>query len=164
MSFKCYRRATRAAGFLWCAVAAIALSGQAQAKPNFSGEYKLNTSKSEFGPMPAPANRTDKITHADPNLQVATKQTGQNGEVAFEVKYMTDGSETTNEVRNNAMKSTGKWDGDALVITTKANYGGNDITLADKWTLSEDGKVLTINRHITSPMGELDQKIVLEKQ
>jgi hypothetical protein len=62
------------------------------------------------------------------------------------------------------MKSTGKWDGDALVITTKANYGGNDITLADKWTLSEDGKVLTINRHITSPMGELDQKIVLEKQ
>jgi hypothetical protein len=163
MSFKCYRRATPAWGFLLCA-AAVALSGQAQAKPNFSGEYKLNTSRSEFGPMPAPASRTDKITHDDPSLQVATRQSGQNGEVTYEARDATDGTETTNQFRSTAMKSTGKWDGDTLVITTKGSYNGGDITLADKWTLSEDGKVLTINRHVTSAMGELDQKIVFEKQ
>jgi hypothetical protein len=36
--------------------------------------------------------------------------------------------------------------------------------MKDKWTLSPDGKALTINRHFASSMGELDQKIVLEKQ
>jgi hypothetical protein len=164
MTFKHNRRANRALGFLLCGLAAVVISGQAQAKPNFGGDWKLNTSKSEFGPMPAPASRMDKIAHTDPSLKVATTQSGQNGDVTYEMKYATDGGETTNELRGNPMKSTAKWDGDALVVTTKGSFGGNEITLADKWSLSEDGKVLTINRHIVSPMGELDQKIVMDKQ
>jgi hypothetical protein len=35
---------------------------QAQAKTDFSGTWKLNASKSDFGPMPPPDTRTDKIT------------------------------------------------------------------------------------------------------
>jgi hypothetical protein len=137
-------------------------SGQALGKPNFSGEWKLNTSKSEFGPMPAPTSRMDKIEHADPNLKINTKQSGQNGDVSIEL-YSTDG-ESTNEIRGNPVKSTSKWDGDTLVINSKANFGGADVTFLDKWMLSEDGKVLTITRHVNSPQGELDVKMVLEKQ
>jgi hypothetical protein len=33
-----------------------------------------------------------------------------------------------------------------------------------KWTLSADGKTLTIESHFSSSMGEGDQKQVLEKQ
>jgi hypothetical protein len=36
--------------------------------------------------------------------------------------------------------------------------------MKDKWTVSADGKVLTIARHFSSQMGELDQKLVLDKQ
>jgi hypothetical protein len=36
-----------------------------RAKPNFSGTWKLNTGKSDFGAMPAPDTRTGKITHED---------------------------------------------------------------------------------------------------
>src|SRR5262245_61606491 len=110
------RRATRAAGFLLCAVAAVLASGKAQAKPNFGGEWKLNTSKSEYGPMPAPTSRTDKIAHTDPNLKVTTTQSGPNGDATVEFKYLTDGTETSNELRGNTLKSTSKWDGDTLVI------------------------------------------------
>jgi hypothetical protein len=158
------RRANRYAGFVLCSLAGLLVSGQAQAKPNFSGEWKLNASKSQFAPMPAPEKRMDKITHADPSLKDSITQSGPNGEGTIDFKYATDGSETTNDVRGNPMKSTAKWDGDTLVVNTKASFGGMEITLADKWTLSEDGKVLTIARHIVSPQGELDQKIVLEKQ
>jgi hypothetical protein len=138
--------------------------GQAQAKPNFSGDWKLNTSKSEFGPMPAPESRTDKIAHNDPNLKVTTTQSGPNGQGTVELKYTTDGAESTNEIRGNPMKSTSKWDGDTLIISTKGSFGGNDITFDDKWSLSGEGKVLTISRHIKAPQGELDQKLVLDKQ
>jgi hypothetical protein len=145
-------------------MAVTLLSGQAQAKPNFSGEWKLNTTKSEFGPMPAPTSRTDTITHADPSLKITTKQSTPNGDATVDMKYMTDGSESTNEIRGNPMKSVSKWDGDTLLIDTKASFQGNDITIGDKWTLSEDGKVLTVNRHLKAPQGELDQKMVFEKQ
>jgi len=47
---------------------------QAQAKPNFSGTWKLNAGKSNFGPMPAPETRTDKITHQDPDLKYSFTQ------------------------------------------------------------------------------------------
>jgi hypothetical protein len=137
---------------------------QAQAKPNFSGTWKLNAAKSDFGAMPAPDTRTDKITHADPDLVDAYTQSGQMGEVTAEMKYSTDGKETTNTVRGNQVKSTAKWEGDELTIAGKAQFNGADVTLNDRWSLSDDGKTITIHRHVNSPMGETDQKIVLEKQ
>src|SRR4051794_16523754 len=119
MTLKRNRRAYPAGGFLLCALAAVLASGQAQAKPNFSGEWKLNPGKSEFGPLPAPESRTDKITHADPSLTVTTTQKTQAGEGTAEFKYTTDGAETTNQYRNSPMKSTCKWDADTLLVTTK---------------------------------------------
>src|SRR5581483_1736892 len=163
MILKSSRHSSHVAGFVLCGLAAVLAGGQAQAKPNFTGEWKLNASKSEFGPMPAPTSRTDKIAHSDPDLKVTTTQSTPNGDATFELKYTTDG-ESTNQMRGNPVKSTSKWDGDTLIITSKASFNGTDITFADKWNLSEDGKVLTISRHITAPQGELDQKITLDKQ
>ena len=158
------RRMKHLSGFLLIGMLAVLATAQANAKPNFSGEWKLNASKSEFGPMPAPTSRVDKITHADPDLKVKTTQSGQNGDMSFEFTYSTDGKETTNELRGNATKSTAKWEGDTLVISTKASFQGNDITLTDKWMLSEDGKTLTVNRKITASQGEFELKSVMEKQ
>jgi hypothetical protein len=158
------RRTNGLSAFLLFALAAVSTAAPAQAKPNFSGEWKLNVSRSDFGPLPVPVSRTDKIKHEEPALKVTTTQASQQGEGTFELNYTTDGKESVNEIRGNSMKSTSKWDGDTLVIETKANFNGNDLMLSDKWSLSADGKVLTINRHIASPMGELDQKVVLEKQ
>jgi len=136
----------------------------ASAAPNLTGEWKLNISKSDFGQMPAPSSMTQKITHDDPKLTVAVKQAGDMGEFEFTANYSTDGKETTNTFASNDAKSTAKWDGDALLIETKGKFGDNDFTMKDKWTLSADGKVLTINRHFSSSFGEGDQTLVLEKQ
>ncbi len=55
------------------------------------------------------------------------------------------------------------WDGDTLLINTKASFGGNDMTISDKWVLAEDGKTLTIERKFSSSQGEMTQKIAMEK-
>jgi len=55
-------------------------------------------------------------------------------------------------------------DGDALLIESTGHFGDNDITINEKWTLSEDGKTITIARTFKSAMGEGEQKVVLEKQ
>ena len=150
-----------------CATALLAAACgllQAQAKPNFSGTWKLNAAKSDFGAMPAPETRTDTITHQDPDLKDSYTQRRQTGEFASEMKYSTDGKETTSSVGGNEIKTTAKWDGDDLAIAGKTQFNGANVTMNDRWSLSPDGKTLTIQRHVNSPMGETDQKIVLEKQ
>jgi hypothetical protein len=150
---------------LWMVLIAAAIGlVQAQAKPNFSGTWKMNVGKSEFGPMPALDSRTDQITHEDPDLKDTTTQSGQMGEVTAELKYSTDGKETTNKIRGNEIKSTAKWDGDELVISGKGSFNGADVTLNDRWSISTDGKIITIVRHASTPMGDADQKFILEKQ
>ena len=76
---------------------------------------------------------------------------------------MTDGSEVSNVNGPVEMKSKTKWDGDSLVVETKGNIQGNDLTLIDKWSLSGDGKTFKMNRHIKVPQGEFDQVYVYEK-
>jgi hypothetical protein len=147
-----------------CALVGFAAGmGQAHAKPNFTGDWKLNSDKSNFGPMPAPTSMSMKIDHTDPKMKVATSQSGAQGDMNFELNYLTDGTETTNTVGPMEAKSVAKWEGEALVIDTKLNAGGSDITMKSKWTLSEDGKLLTNAAHLTTPQGEMDLTQVFEK-
>jgi hypothetical protein len=136
----------------------------AQAKPNFSGRWKINTSKSEFGEIPTPASHAEQITHNDPNLKVVTTQAGEMGEFTLEYTYTTDGKECINKFRGIDRKSTAKWEGDSLVIESRMDVEGNAVTVTEKWVLSQDGKTLTVHRHLKGPEGETDVKTVLEKQ
>src|SRR5579884_2967851 len=78
------------------AVPVILLGGavQAFAKPNFTGDWKLNADKSNFGPIPPPTAMTLNIDHSDPNLKILTKQSGAQGDMEYEAKYTTDGKES----------------------------------------------------------------------
>lgn len=144
------------------AIAAAALAMAAD-KPNFSGDWKLDTDKSTFGPMPPPSSMTRKVEHNDPSLNLVEARSGPQGDQNLTFKYSTDGKETTNELMGNQVKSTAAWDGSTLVINMKADFGGNEIKLTDKWTLSEDGKVLTDAQHIVAPQGEIDITYVMKK-
>ncbi len=144
--------------------AALGLS-HAQAKTDFSGTWKLDMSKSDFGPLPPPDSLTEKISHQDPSLKANISSTGgMQGDATYDVAYTTDGKECVNKVGDNEFKSTLKWDGDDLVVDTKGSFGGTDFTSKDRWNLSSDGKTLTVTRHLTSAMGEADMKETFAKQ
>ncbi len=145
-------------------ITVLVLASGLAAKPNFTGDWKLNPAKSDFGQFPAPSKLTMSIGHDDPNLKVSTSMAGDYGEFTWEAAYTTDGKECINKMRDNESKSTVTWDGDILLINTKTSFGGNDMTISDKWTLSADGKTLTIDRKFASSQGEMVQKIAMDKQ
>jgi hypothetical protein len=145
-------------------LAVVLLAIPAFAKVDLSGDWKMNVSKSDFGPFPAPISFTEKITHQDPALKILVKQTSERGERESEMNYSTDGKETTNEIRGNAMKCTAKWEGDVLTLEVKGSFNGSDFTIEERLSLSAEGKTLTVKRHMSSAMGEADQTMVLEKQ
>ncbi len=152
----------------WLVVPLLVLTAGAllaQAKPNFSGTWTLVPAKSEFGMMPPPSSAVQTIAHNEPQLKVVTTQTGDQGTTTTESNYTTDGKECSNTgPMDSQIKSTLKWDGSALIVDSKLDFQGNAVTIANRWTLSEDGKSLTINTHFATPMGDGDAKMVYEKK
>lgn len=136
----------------------------AQQKPDFSGTWKLNVAKSEFGPLPAPTSRTDVITHKEPSLSNSVTAEGAQGKQEYTLSYTIDGKEALNKMGPREVKSTLKWVGSDLVISSKFVFNDMDVTSESTWTLSPDGKTLTVKAHFKSAMGEADQKLVFEKQ
>ncbi len=134
----------------------------AQSKPDFSGTWKLNIAKSNFGALPAPDSATLKIEHNDPAFKMISVTVTSSGERSYELAFTTDGKECTNWVGNVEVKSVLRWEGTTLVMEHKA--AGGEVTLKDQWVLSEDGKTLTLTRHWSGSQGETTQTLVHEKQ
>jgi hypothetical protein len=145
-------------------VATAANMAMAADKPDFSGNWKMDADKSTFGPMPPPTSMTRKVVHKDPDLSVDQAQSGDQGDQSTSMKYSTDGKETTNSMMGNDVKSKAVWEGKTLVITSAANFGGADVKLTDKWSLSDDGKTLTDVLGISAPQGDFEMTFVLVKQ
>jgi hypothetical protein len=148
--------------FLTLALAALALP--AMAKPNFSGTWKLDAEKSDFGPQPPPTKMTRTIKHEDPTLTYSTTQEGPQGEMTSEVKFTTDGKEATNQMMGMDVKGNASWEGDLLKIKQKLDLGGTEVSIDETWELSADGKVLTAKLAVKTPQGDLDMKVVMNKQ
>jgi hypothetical protein len=136
----------------------------AAAPPNFSGSWKMNPAKSDFGPMPAPLQASSKIDHQEPHLKLVGTEVREEGERTFEMSISTDGAETTNQIGPLTLKTKARWEGSALLVDSKATTDDGDLVIKDQWSLSEDGKTLTVVRNISGPRGEMTVKVVQDKQ
>jgi hypothetical protein len=147
-------------------IAALAGMALAADKPNFSGDWKLNAAKSNFGPIPAPATYVRKVTHAEPSITIEDTQTGSAlGDQHDTRTYTTDGKEITYQANGADVKSGATWDGDALQITSKVSIQDMQLVVKDKITLGDDGKTMTDAVHIAVPQqGDIDLTLVFEKQ
>jgi hypothetical protein len=142
----------------------LAASAFAQSQPNFSGTWKVNLAKSDFGMLPPPENRTDVIEHSGDSVNDKVSAVNQQGKQDYVLTFKTDGGESVSKIADREMKITAKWDGPVLAVKMKLSVQGQDIDIQSKWTLSADGSILTQNVHLASAMGETDQKVVYEKQ
>jgi len=146
----------------------LAVSVSAQNLPNFSGTWTLDAAKSDFGMMPPPDSIVMVIDHKEPSLKVTTTQKGQMGDSSNDSTYTTDGKDNVNKMRSPAgdqdVKSTTKWNGKALATTRTIEAQGMTVGIDDAWELSADGKVLTINRQLKTPQGDLSMRLGLNKQ
>jgi len=136
----------------------------AQAAPNLTGEWRLNVSKSNYGTFPAPQGATRKIVQNGVKFSMTTIQKGAQGEVTTQLNYTTDGKEVMNKTQTGESKGSAQWIGDKLMIESGREIQGATLKQKEIWTLSPDGKTLTIDAHVSIPNGEFDVKQVFEKQ
>lgn len=92
---------------LYCLALLVLTAGlvQAQGKPDFSGTWKIDPAKSDFGPAPPPDTMVQKIVHTEPNIKVNLVQTGGTGDMSLDLVYTTDGKESLNHMGDNEVKT-----------------------------------------------------------
>jgi hypothetical protein len=131
-------------------VMAVAVAGlsYAQAKPDFSGKWAPKEAAAagggQRGMMAGPM--TVKQTAAE------LTQESVRGENTITTVYKLDGTETVNKTQRGESKSTAKFDGAKLVIKTTQEGPNGAMETTATWSLSADGKELTITR--TTQRGE----------
>jgi hypothetical protein len=145
--------------------ALLLLASSAFAAPNLTGDWKLNLAKSQYGLLPAPIEVTRKIKIEGTSLSMSTYQKSSQREGTSELKYTTDGKVCVNKMSNGESKGTARWEGATLIIESSQQNGPSEIKSREAWTLSSDGRTLTILTHLSIPQqGEIDVRQVFEKQ
>lgn len=145
--------------------AASSASASSATKPNLSGTWVLDNSKSDFGPMPPPSSRTDVVTQNGSSIKFAVNQTTEMGDMSFNLDLVDDGKTVdTWQIMGNDAKSTAHWEGTTLVTQTNTSIQGNDLQIVSRYQLAPDGKVLTVNGHVSGGMGDADTKLIFNKK
>lgn len=135
---------------------------QPAAKPDFTGEWKMNPAKSDFGVLPPPTAMTRSITHAEPSLTIVEDQESGLGSQKATRKYVTDGSPSSFETNGVTVNSSATWNERVLVVVSKVD--AISAAFNDTMSLSADGQTLTSVVHISTPQGDVDLTVVFEKQ
>ena len=151
---------TTAALTILCAGLALA-----QGKPNFSGTWVLDPTKSE-GPGLAAAAQTGRT------VTIVLKQTATELSVERQVRnqpevavFKLDGSESINKTPSGAdIKSRTTWVGSTLVTKQSLSMGEANSSSTDVRSLSADGKVMTVEVTRTANGRDTKQKLVYNKQ
>src|SRR5258708_10163780 len=146
------------------ALLALPLLAADGSKPDFTGDWKMNADQSDFGQLPRPLAYERRIDHKDPNIRMVARQSTQTGEQTVVASMRTDGVQTTNATRTGDTKTTGRWQGRDLELTTTKQVDGGEAVTHEIWSLSCDGKTMTSTTHLKTPRGEFHVRMVLEKQ
>jgi hypothetical protein len=138
--------------------------------PDFSGEWKLNEGKSVL-PQFGRAAKTLKVEGSVEAIAIQRISTNQQGEdVTTSEKLTTDEKETESTVfGTNKKKSKTKWSDDGKKLNVKSviaferNGQTMEIKTTEVWSLSDDGKTLTIESTTESTRGTSTTKLVYDK-
>jgi hypothetical protein len=118
----------------------------------FSGKWKLDFSKSQIGKeKEVPSEVIAEISYAKPELKVRLSKAYKAGLNVADFRYYTDGEVSTNTAEGLRWKSIQvRGSGKDLLMEQSAKFLLFTIDVNDRWTLSPDGRQLTIDRAITS--------------
>lgn len=134
---------------------------RAQAVADFSGTWALNVDKSDLG-TPAAKAQMSKVVLV---IKQAANQLSIQRSTGDVTVYNLDGSESVNTLPNGAKaKTIMNWSGDTLVGKTVSNINGTEMNMADKRSLSADGREMVLEISMHMPSGERKQRLVYSRQ
>jgi hypothetical protein len=154
----CRIRAASLSLTLLCCVGATAATDPDR---DFSGKWFLDSSSSSNAQAVSfTEDRAFSVTQQDKAVQCAANGTGG---IPVQWTYPLDGTESRYEIGAETRSSATKWEGDALLIDTLVS-GPKNYTLMDRWKLSRDHAVLTVERQILRGTSQTEGVLVYRRE
>ena len=176
--------------FLTAFVCLMTISAFAQKATDFSGSWTLDVSKSKLDERARIESMTLVVAQTDKDIKIetATKRLpppegmnqgggmGRGGGMGFggdgTNTFTLDGKETTTEIEGRMgkvpVKLKAEIDGGKLKLTRTSTFntqmGEITTTTKETWTLSDDGKTLTVKRDMETPRGTNSSEMVFTKK
>lgn len=163
---------SRALGIAAALLLLAGSSASAQRKPDFSGRWELNKTKSSPSRM---ENRIMVIEHRDPQIKVSITEKNPNGELVWNpMQLTTDGKKGlyTQVDGKSEQNFQAIWEGAKLIIKWNQDREPSG-RKTEAWMLSPNGKTLTIAFTRLPPEGKASadqagklttQTIVMDKR
>jgi hypothetical protein len=133
---------------------------------NFSGTWKLNSSKSKLGTEFSMAPNTIILAHKGNDLSVEKHSSFQDQEFTTNDKFTLDGKECINPGwQDSQKKSTVSWSDDkkSLKVTTKFPMNdGTEILIVEVYKM--DGSNMVIESSTSSSYGDMSETMYYDKQ
>lgn len=150
------------------AAAPAAVQAQAQSHhANFTGTWVLEAGRSDSSPL-VPTGVKYVITDSAGRITLGREMTTGQGTATGALTFTTDGKPTTATLPSSAGPveaiTTSKWAGDTLVVKSAFAIAGTDVVQTDAWTLSPDGRSITVARSVVAGGQPLGAKLVLVRQ
>jgi len=127
----------------------------AQAKPDFSGKWAPKVDANAAPPAGGGGGMRGGMAGPMTIKQTATELTQDvvRGDTTMTTIYKLDGTESINKTQRGESKSVAKFDGPKLVVKTVAEGPNGPTETTATWSLSADGKELSIVR--TTQRGDM---------
>lgn len=176
----------RKAAFILAAIALASAAAFAQKTPNFSGTWTLDKERSEINDRSRIEAMTMTVGQTADTLEIATETKrmapeaggrggmgggrfgGADGKFTYSLKERETTTEQATPRGPVPVTLSAKLDGATLKLTQKRTFSGQmgEITATSKeeWSLSADGKTLTVKRSLEGPMGTNTSTLVFTKQ
>ncbi len=157
---------------LFAVVSLSLLSGSLSAQADFSGTWAFNESKSTLGEGPMMSATSMTVNQQENLISIDLVQPSfEGGEMKRSEKYTLDGKESVNEgMMGSSVKTITSWSEDkkelrfAKTIAFEMDGEKMEMKLDDAWTLSDDGKTLTVKSSMKSDWGEMNTALVYDKK
>jgi type IV secretion system protein VirB10 len=128
---------------------------------DFSGQWSIDSNRSDLRHLSLPAARTLTVTQL-PDVAIKCDATYVDGS-SRRWSYLLDGTETRVMAGDTTESSIVKWEGAALLVNTQVS-GVRDYTVMDHWSVSNGGATLTISRQVILREGQLEGTLVYTRQ
>lgn len=143
--------------------AGFAATGQAVAKPDFSGVWNLDLKLSRLQ-IPAPDSGVFRVEHQEPNFHLTRTFVTAGKEDTWSVDFTTDGKEVVQEEKTETFRGKLTWRGNDLFLDSTITQGKRVATNQVTYHLSPDGKTLTATEIFRGPYHTHDNIWIFDKQ
>ncbi|MCG6186935.1 hypothetical protein [Maribellus maritimus] len=132
---------------------------------DFSGTWKLNSSKSKLGDQFSMAPNEIVVVHKTNDMSVEKHSSFQGQNFTTKDKLTLDGKECVNVgFMDTEKKSTAVWSDDKkmLTVTSKIPMQGETMTIVEVYKM--DGENMVIEASASSSYGDMSEMMVYDKQ